>query len=380
MWREWIVSWCDTHRLYNWYNAVEACTKADIYRLDTIIPECVARVPVSLWGPGGWGCVRSTLRNRSQPSATVRSRPREPRMGVPMVSSAKGVIFGGLKRRVASFRVAGVALRDIQTCFAACGNSFCVAGAILLRRFQKMHCSFRGRRSTLDVSIVILRGRRITLDVSCCVFFCESHCQGCVKWRQGANSVASVAFCEMWWKLTEASHKTSTLRTSILKLQSMKIGGSLARNARFDAPACLVSSLWFSCGLAVSMREVAKPILFRRFPSRLSCRFAWQAWHCDIPTCLITCRKSFCVAGAIFLRRFHKMSCSFRGRRSTLKTSIAILRGRRSTSDVSHCVLYTSHSTLYTPHSALYTSHFTFHTPHFTPPHYTWDLKVPREP
>ena len=27
--------------------------------------------------------------------------------------------------------------------------------------------------------------------------FCESQCQGCVKWRQGANSVAGVAFCEM---------------------------------------------------------------------------------------------------------------------------------------------------------------------------------------
>ena len=34
------------------------------------IPECAARVPVSLWGSGGWGCVRSTLRNRSQPFAT----------------------------------------------------------------------------------------------------------------------------------------------------------------------------------------------------------------------------------------------------------------------------------------------------------------------
>ena len=31
-----------------------------------------------------------------------------------------------------------------------------------------MSCSFRGRCSTLDVSIVILRGRRSTLDVSCC--------------------------------------------------------------------------------------------------------------------------------------------------------------------------------------------------------------------
>ena len=156
------------------------------------VPECVARVPVSLWGSGGCGCVRSTLRLRSQPFATVRNRsqlfatvhnrPLEGRMAVPMVSSAKGVIFGGFKRRVASFRVAGVALRDIHTCFVTCRKSFCVAGAILLRRFRKMSCSFRGRRSTLDVPVVILRGRRSS--------------QGCVKWRQ-ANCVAGVAFCEM---------------------------------------------------------------------------------------------------------------------------------------------------------------------------------------
>ena len=44
-----------------------------------------------------------------------------------------------------------------------------LAGAILLRCFQQMRCSFPSRRSTLDVSIVILRGRRSTLDVSCYV-------------------------------------------------------------------------------------------------------------------------------------------------------------------------------------------------------------------
>ena len=49
-------------------------------------------------------------------------------------------------------------------------KSFCVAGAILLLHFQKMCCIFRGRRSTLDTSEVILRGRRSTFDVSCCVF------------------------------------------------------------------------------------------------------------------------------------------------------------------------------------------------------------------
>ena len=35
-----------------------------------VFPECVSNgSPFSLWGPGSWGCVRSTLRSRSQPSA-----------------------------------------------------------------------------------------------------------------------------------------------------------------------------------------------------------------------------------------------------------------------------------------------------------------------
>ena len=38
-------------------------------------------------------------------------------MAVPMVSAAEGIIFGCFKRLVASFRVAGVALRGIQTFF-----------------------------------------------------------------------------------------------------------------------------------------------------------------------------------------------------------------------------------------------------------------------
>ena len=70
-------------------------------------------------------------------------------------------------------------------------------------------------------------------------------------------------------------------------------------------------------------------------------RFAWQAWHSgDIRTCSGTCRKSFCVAGAILLRRFQKMCCSFCGRRITLDVSIVIFRGRRSTLDVSCCVFF----------------------------------------
>ena len=77
---------------------------------------------------------------------------------------------------------------------------------------------------------------------------------------------------------------------------------------------------------------------------------------CNIPTCFIPRRKSFCVAGAILSRHFHRMSCSFHGRSIILEISVVILRGKGSTSDVSHCV----------PHFALHTPHFTLHTPHFT--------------
>ena len=136
----------------------------------------------------------ATVRNRPQPFA-VRNRSRDPRMAVPMVSSAEGVIFGGFKRLVASFCVAGVALRDIQTCFVTrvenrfvwraqyfcdvfrrcvavflagaalwrCPASFCVAGAALqtcrVACFLRIALSglrqvatrrrFRGRRGVL---------------------------------------------------------------------------------------------------------------------------------------------------------------------------------------------------------------------------------------
>ena len=81
---------------------------------------------------------------------------------------------------------------------------------------------------------------------------------------------------------------------------------------------------------------------------------------CDIPTCLIKRREFFCVAGAVYLHRFHKKSCSLRGRRSMLEISVVILPGRRSST------LYTSHSALYIPHFTLYTPHSTLDTPHFT--------------
>ena len=179
------------------------CFADTVSHLLLLIPECVAQGSHFTWGLGVGTCrsmpllrpqasasVRkrpqpsATVRNRPQPSATVRNVANEFAMAVPMTSSAKVVTFGGFKRRVASFHAAGVALCDIPTCFITCRKWFCVAGAILLRCFQKMSCIFCSRRSTLENSIVILRGRRSTSDVSLCVFFAntEYQCQGCVRW------------------------------------------------------------------------------------------------------------------------------------------------------------------------------------------------------
>ena len=76
--------------------------------------------------------VAQPFRNRPQ----VFARDRYGR--AYMASSATVVTFGGSTCCVAPFRVVGVALRDIQTCFVTGRKSFCVAGAKLLRRFQKM--------------------------------------------------------------------------------------------------------------------------------------------------------------------------------------------------------------------------------------------------
>ena len=185
-----------------------------------VFPECVARVPVSLWGSGGWECVRSTLRPRPQPFATVRNRPQ------PFVRTPYGRAYG----------------------------KFCRGGHFW--RFQTCRCFVsRGRRGTLwhsdvfcNVLKIVLRGRRNTFvtfleDVLQFSWqaqhfgrvhrhfswqaqhfrrvllrvFCKSHWQGCVKWRQGANSVAGVAFSDMCWKLTEVSHETLILRLQIFR-------------------------------------------------------------------------------------------------------------------------------------------------------------------
>ena len=160
-----------------------------------LFPECVARVPVSLWGSGGWGCVRSTLRSRAQPSA------RSP-YGRAYGKFCRGDPFWGLQtcrcfvsrgRRGTSWHsnvfwnVSKVVLRGRRNTFVTFSEDV-LQFSWQAQHFGRVHRHFSWQAQHF---------RRV-LRV-----FCKSHWQGCVKWWQGANSVAGVAFCacaENWRK------------------------------------------------------------------------------------------------------------------------------------------------------------------------------------
>ena len=99
---------------------------------------------------------------------------------------------------------------------------------------------------------------------------------------------------------------------------------------------------------------------------------------CDIPTCLITCRKCqnwmksrmkcsfFCthvsrLESLVFLWR-HRVY----GGSAALHTLHFTLRTPQFTIYTPHSTLYTPHFTLCTLHSSFLTRDFTLHTPHFT--------------
>ena len=111
-----------------------------------------------------------------------------------------------------------------------------------------------------------------------------------------------------------------------MKLQSVKIGGSLARNARFGAPTCLFSHVWFSRGLAVSMGEAAKRCLFVVLPTvKIAGSLAQNACF-SASTCLVSSRLFFCGV-AVSMGEAGKpvlFECFQAGRH-------VVLRGRRGT-------------------------------------------------
>ena len=174
---------------------------------------------------GVWGLSVCSL-EVAQPFAAVRNHSREVAMALPLASSAKVVIFGGFKCRVASFRVAGVALCGIPTCFhtvskiGLCdrGNTFASFSEDELRfswqaqHFGDLHLRFawqaqRFRRVVLCFLRIALSGLR----------------QVVARWHSNYvfHKVSKIGLCDrvcvvfrrlVAFFVTEASHETSILR------------------------------------------------------------------------------------------------------------------------------------------------------------------------
>ena len=123
----------------------------------------------------------------------------------------------------------------------------------------------------------------------------------------------------------------------------------------------LVSSLWFFLWRRRVYGGNGKTSPIRMCPSRLSCRFAWQAWHfVTFQTCLITCRKYQ------NWRKSRAKCCLF-----FAPTCLISVYGGSSALHTLHFTLHTPQFTL--PDSTLFTLHFTLHTLHFAlyTPHFT---------
>ena len=140
-------------------------------------------------------------------------------------------------------------------------------------------CKFRGRRGTwcdllkIDGSLarnidfevanfqVLWKTRRKNVDFEAtkCENWRKSRTK-CSFWRSHVSRLESLV---LWWlrRVYGGSCKTCPFRM----FPTVEIGGCLARKACFGAPTCLVSSLRFPGGFAMSMGEAAKRLLFGGF-------------------------------------------------------------------------------------------------------------------
>ena len=183
--------------------------------------------------------------------------------------------------------------------------------------------------------------------------------------------------------------------------QNFKIGGGLVGNARFSASTCLVSSRWFSCGVAVSMGEAGKHLLFEC--AQADCHVLLRGrrgtlWDSNLFDNVSKMSKleevsnemlvflhprvssrvsgfpvaSPCLWGKLraphsALYTPHSTIYNLDSALYTLRSTLCTLHSSLLTWDFTlHTPHFTLHSTLSTPHSSLYTLHSTLYSPHFT--------------
>ena len=220
-----------------------------------------------------------------------------------------------------------------------------------------------------------------------------------VSMGKAAKHVSSACF--KMWKLEDVSHEMLVVVLPLQNLSFSKVSKQVVMSfcvagvALCDITTCLLTcrkcqdwgkprtKCWFCCSHVSRLESLVflwrrrvyggsgKTSLFRRLPSRLSCRFSWQAWH--FVTWFIPCRKFFYVAGSTMHSTLYTLHFRLHTLHSTLYTLHSTLHTLHFTLCTPHSTLYTPHFTLCTLHSSLhtlpftlYTLHSTLHTLHFT--------------
>ena len=234
----------------------------------------------------------------------------------------------------------------MPTCFITCPKSFCVTGAILLRRFQKIRCIFRGKCSTLETSVFILRRSCITLDAWRFLFlfyFLRIALSGLRQVVTTCKSRGSRGAweCHLAWQV---QHLVKICRVWIVILWSWC---SIWDTLHF--------TLYTQHCTLYTLHTLATPTLHFTL---YTFNFTLHTLHSTLYTLLISVDT---LHSTLYTLRFtlytlHSTLCTLH---FTLHTLHFILY-------TWHCALYTLHCTLHTLHFTLSTSHFTLHTLHFT--------------
>ena len=256
---------------------------------------------------------------------------------------------------------------------------------MLSRRFQKMRCIFRGRRSTLETSDVILRGRRSTFDVSCCVFVANrivsagrSGDRMQIPWQ----AWHFVTRDETWWKartkrrfwgrsirkLVVGKHRFRTYELKRFEDVSHEMLILMPQHASVASP-CLCGKRGTSWNFHVSA-NVSKIVLCRRCNtfaslSKDDLHFSWQWQH------LLQPQQFRLVVFRAFVNRNVRAAQSRHTQHSTLHTLLHF------TLHTLHFTPHTWYSTLYTLHSTHRTFYSTLYTWHLTPPFSSLATMIP---
>ena len=309
-----------------------------------LFPECVARVPVSLWGSGGWGCVRSTSVLKLQ--------------SVKIVSHEMLVLV--LPR--VSFGVSG----------------FPVPSPCLWGKLQNL--SFGGFQAGCHV---VLRGRRGTLWHSNLF----DNVSKMSKLEEVSHEMLIFLHPRVSSQVSGSPVASPCLRGKLQNLSFSKVSNQVvmsfcvalyAPHSTLYTPHSTVYTLHFTLLTPHSTRYTPHFTLCTLHSSLHTLHSTLYTPHSTLYTLHFTLHTPHPTHHTL-----HSPHSTLYIPHSTLYTPHSLLYSPHSTLSTSHSTLYTLHSTFHTLHSTLLTlhstlqtlpfthstlptPHFTFYTPHFT--------------